>query len=94
MTTTKSGGHVTDTTIAPAHPLAEPEVIEGEVLASRPRLRGLRFPALPSGPLLAQLAGAGGLLTGVYLQWGMAIALVVGGVGAAVLGALREAGKV
>lgn len=61
---------------------------------ARPRMRGLRWPALPSGPLLAQLAGAAGVGTGVYLQWGLAVTLIVGGAAAAVLGALREAGKV
>jgi hypothetical protein len=58
------------------------------------RARGLRVPVLPSGTLLAQLAGGVGMLAGVYLQWGMAITLIVGGVAVAVLGMLKEAGKV
>lgn len=65
-----------------------------ESVVPRRRVRGLRFPALPSGALLAQLGGAAGALVGVYLEWGTGLALVVGGVAAAALGALREAGKV
>lgn len=60
----------------------------------RPRIRGLRFPALPSSALLAQLAGGVAAEVGVYLQWGGPVALIVGGVAAAVLGMLKEAGRV
>lgn len=60
----------------------------------RRRVPGLRMPALPSGPLLAQVCGGVGALGGVCLQWGPAITMIVGGVAALVLGALREAGKV
>lgn len=58
------------------------------------RVRGLRFPVLPSGTLLAQLGGGLATLAGVYLAAGIAITLIVGGVAAVVLGALREAGKI
>lgn len=63
--------------------------------AERPRvtLRAFRFPAV-SATLLAQLGGGGAALTGVYMQWGTAVLLMVGGVAATVLGALREAGKI
>jgi hypothetical protein len=43
---------------------------------------------------LAQIVGGGAALVGVYLAWGLAVSLMVGGVVAAALGALREAGKV
>lgn len=58
------------------------------------RLRGLRMPVLPSGTLLAQLGGGLATLGGVYLAAGVAVTLIVGGIAATVLGALREAGKV
>ena len=58
------------------------------------RLRGLRFPVLPSGAWLAQLGGGLATLGGVYLAAGVAATLITGGVAAVVLGALREAGKV
>jgi hypothetical protein len=63
--------------------------------AVRPRvqLRAFRFPAV-SATLLAQLGGGGAALTGVYMQWGTAVLLMVGGVAATMLGALREAGKI
>lgn len=63
-------------------------------LPAKPRVRGLRFPALPSWPLLAQLGGAAGAGTGIYLQWGLAVTLMVGGVTLVVVGMLREAGKI
>jgi len=63
-------------------------------LAPRPRIRGLRLPALPSWPLVAQVAGAVAALTGVYQEWGSAVALIAAGVAAALIGALREAGKI
>jgi hypothetical protein len=61
---------------------------------AKPRIRGLRWPALPSNALLAQLAGGAAAEVGVYLQWGGPVALIVGGIATAVLGMLREAGKV
>jgi hypothetical protein len=63
--------------------------------AAQPRVRvqPLRFPALPA-TLLVQLAGGASALTGVWLAWGLAALLIVGGVATVVLGALREAGKV
>lgn len=60
----------------------------------KPRIRGLALPALPSGALLAQLCGAVATEAGIYLAWGLAATLIAGGIAAAVLGALREAGKV
>lgn len=59
----------------------------------RVKLRALRFPAV-SATLLAQLGGGGAALTGVWMQWGTPVLLMVGGVAATVLGALREAGKI
>jgi hypothetical protein len=59
----------------------------------RVRLRAFRFPAV-SATLLAQLGGGGAALTGVWMQWGTPVLLMVGGVAATVLGALREAGKI
>lgn len=63
--------------------------------AARPRTRiaPLRFPALPA-TLLVQLGGGASALAGVYLAWGLAAVLIVGGVATVVLGALREAGKI
>ena len=58
------------------------------------RLRGVRLRAVPSGPLLAQLVGAAATLAGVFLIWGVAITLIVGGVAIMALGTLREAGKI
>jgi hypothetical protein len=58
------------------------------------RARGLRLPVLPSGPLLAQIGGALATGAGLYLAAGVAVTLIAGGIAAAVLGALREAGKV
>ncbi len=62
--------------------------------APRPRVRGLRLPVLPSWPLLAQLAGAGAALWGVWAQFGGPVAGMVGGAAAVAVGALREAGKI
>lgn len=73
---------------------ATTELPQVQPRAARRRIPGLRMPALPSGPLLAQVCGGVGALGGVYLQWGGAITMIVGGVAAVVLGALREAGKV
>lgn len=65
-----------------------------QVRPARRRIPGLRMPALPSSPLLAQLAGGASALGGVYLAWGGAATMIVGGIAAVVLGALREAGKI
>lgn len=59
----------------------------------RVKLRAFRFPAV-SATLLAQLGGGGAALTGVWMQWGVPVLLMVGGVAVTVLGALREAGKI
>lgn len=61
---------------------------------ARPRVRGLRIPVLPSWPLVAQVVGGIAALSGVWQEWGSPVALMVGGVAAVVVGALREAGKV
>lgn len=60
----------------------------------RRRVRGLRISALPSWPLVAQVGGAGTTLAGTYLAWGLAATLILAGVSAVVLGALREGGKI
>lgn len=65
-----------------------------EAVPPRRRVRGLRLSTLPSAPLLAQIGGGAAALVGCYLEWGLAIALLVGGVAAAGLGALREGGKI
>ena len=62
--------------------------------AKRTRVRGLRITALPSWPLLAQAGGGISTLSGVYLQFGLAVTLIVGGISAVVLGTLREGGKI
>lgn len=61
---------------------------------ARRRIPALRMPALPSAPLMAQVCGGLSTLGGVYAAWGVAATMIVGGVAALVLGALREAGKV
>ena len=58
------------------------------------RVSGLRVPVLPTGSWLAQVFGGVAALVGVYLQFGVAIALIAGGVAGVVLGALREAKKI
>ena len=58
------------------------------------RVPGLRVPVLPSGTLMVQLAGGASVVAGVYLQFGLAVTLIVSGAAGAVLGALREAGKI
>jgi hypothetical protein len=58
------------------------------------RLRGLRMPVLPTGAWLSQVGGGITALVGSYLQFGVAVTLIIGGVAAVVVGALREAGKV
>lgn len=42
----------------------------------------------------AQLAGGAGALVGVYLSAGVAVTLLVAGIATAMLGVLREAGKI
>ena len=58
------------------------------------RIRGLRFPALPGGALMAQLGGGIGAAAGLYEIAGWGVTLLVAGVASAVLGMLHEAGKV
>lgn len=43
-------------------------------------------------PLLAQVTGGASVVAGFYLAFGLAVALIVGGVIVAGLGTLREAG--
>lgn len=64
------------------------------VKVARRRARGLRLSVLPSWPLLSQMGGGAAVLSGVYLLWGVAITLIVGGVVAVALGMLREGGKI
>jgi len=63
--------------------------------AARPRTRiaPLRFPTLPA-TLLVQLGGGVSALAGVYVTFGAGVTMIVGGIAATVLGALREAGKI
>lgn len=78
-----------------ANAMWTPELVEHEDLPlRRRRIRGLRLTAVPSGSLVAQVAGGAAVLYGVYGQWGVHVAAIVAGVGAALLGALREAGKI
>jgi len=58
------------------------------------KLRGLRFPVIPTGSWLAQVGGGIAALTGTWMQFGTATALMAGGLAAVVLGSLREAGRV
>lgn len=60
----------------------------------RRRVKGLRVTAVPSWPLLAQVGGAATTGLGVYMAWGIAATLILVGVGAVALGALREGGKI
>jgi len=71
-----------------------PENTEALTVAPPRVARGLRFPVLPSGALLAQLVGGAAALVGTFLVFGAGVSLMVGGVAAAVLGGLREAGKI
>ena len=66
----------------------------GHAPQPRPRVRGLRLPALPSWPLTAQVLGAGGALAGVWHEWGWGVTAIVGGTLAVLVGALREGGKI
>jgi hypothetical protein len=65
-----------------------------EVRAPRRRMRGIRITAVPSWPLLSQFGGGAAVLGGVFLLWGVAVTLIVGGVVAVALGTLREGGKI
>lgn len=58
------------------------------------RVRGLRFPVLPSGAWLAQVGGGASTLLGAYMWRGLAATLIIGGIAAVVLGMLREAKKI
>jgi hypothetical protein len=59
----------------------------------RARVEPLRFPTLPA-TLLVQLGGGAATLAGVYMVLGLGVMLIVGGLAAVVLGALREAGRI
>ena len=72
----------------------ETSVLPTVAVSPRRRLRGLRLSALPSWPLAAQVLGAAGMLGGVYLKFGLAITLIVGGVVAVAVGMLREGGRI
>jgi hypothetical protein len=56
--------------------------------------RGLRFPVVPSGALVAQVLGAAAAVVGAYLTFGLGVTLLASGVAAVVLGALREAKRI
>lgn len=58
------------------------------------RVRGLRFPVLPTGGLIAQVAGGIAVTAGVYVQFGIAATLMVTGAATLVGGMLREAGRI
>lgn len=58
------------------------------------RLHGLRMPVLPTGSWVGQVLGAAAVLGGVWMQFGLNYALIVGGVGSILTGALREAKKI
>lgn len=58
------------------------------------RTRGLRFPVLLGPSATLQAACGVAALAGVYMQWGLAVALIVGGAAGATLSALHEAGKI
>lgn len=70
------------------------EVLTQRQPQARRKVHGLRFPVLPTGSWLAQVGGGVATLTGVFMQFGGAAALMVGGVAAVVLGMLREGDKV
>lgn len=65
-----------------------------EIRPPRRRVRGMRIPVLPTGSLLAQVLGGAAVLVGCFLQFGGAITLIVGGAAVALLGALKESGKI
>lgn len=68
--------------------------MESDVRPPPRRVRGLRMPVLPTGSWLAQVGGGVAALSGAYMQFGLGVTMIAGGVAALVLGALREAGKV
>lgn len=70
------------------------QMLEAPIAQPRRRVRGIRVKALPSWPLLSQLGGGAAVLGGVFLLWGVAVTLIVGGVAAVALGALGEGGKI
>jgi hypothetical protein len=59
----------------------------------RVRWQPLKLPVIPV-TLIAQAGGGVAALGGVYMAFGTAVTLMVGGVASVVLGALREAGKI
>jgi len=63
-----------------------------EPIRQRRPLRGLRFPVLPKASWLVQVSGGIAALTGVWMQWGTATALIAGGVSAVVVSMLDESG--
>jgi hypothetical protein len=63
-------------------------------VAPRRRVRGLQIRTLPSWPLLSQVGGGAAVLGGVFLLFGVAVTLIIGGAAAIALGALREGGKI
>jgi hypothetical protein len=82
-------------TVNPMTPSVAQGHMAGAGVKSPPRIvRGFRFPVLPSGTLLAQISGGVALLAGTFLQFGGAVTLIVGGAGAALLGALKESGRI
>jgi hypothetical protein len=56
------------------------------------KLRGLRFPVIPKPSWLIQLGGGIATLSGVWMQWGTAVALMAGGATTIVVSMLKEAG--
>lgn len=86
---------MTTTQIRPPHP--EAEWLDGDAApewpgdAKRQRIRGFRPKRVPSGNLLLQIGGLIAVLGGVFLLWGFAVTLLVGGTVSVILGTLREA---
>lgn len=69
----------------------------GQVTEVRPqprKLRGLRFPVIPTGGWLAQVGGGIAALVGSFMQFGAPITLIAAGLASVVLGTLREAEKI
>ena len=58
----------------------------------RRELHGLRFPVIPKPSWLIQLSGGIATLSGVWMQWGTAVALMAGGAATIVVSMLKEAG--
>jgi len=65
-----------------------------EAPLERRKLRGLRFPVVPTGGWLAQVGGGVAALVGSFMQFGAPITLIAAGLAAVVLGSLREAEKI